>query len=481
MYLARVTLEKGFLRPQNQLSLSKISIFWGLFLGLLIAFCLYSGAFILFEKFRCADVFAPSELYIFTEDEMSFYKWFYASVSVIIGQAMAFKYWVAKSRQQFKTFNSSRIRLRNIGNDQSNLISSFLHWFSHCSVLFTLFFGLGITYTSYDDCDFYANHQYFFVLIPIVLWLNSWVGLARLFRTKIFIPMTYSAIVVALLSFGISKINIVDYKSYNSTYLKNHAFANYEFNLPSSILGWKLKRISIHTMIDIGYKKNNSQTSPTIFYQKEVISINDIPNILIDEYDRKQLSSYPFITISLMADQRVPMHLIDSLKNISRSLGVNNIIYSLSNGKTPSRIQPVRFKSFYENIPPPRSYNSSLGISPPPPPPPFDITNYSNRIDVHLTNQGKIILNGLQTDMDSISLKIRFLLLSDSNYVINFTKDSTCTLGQYINAQTEIRLPIYALRHEASSVQFNKKYHWLNSNEQRIIKRRYPLIIREEF
>ncbi len=219
-YLARVTLQKGFLKQQNNLSLSKRQLISGFIFGLLSALILYFSSQFVFESFIIIAAHFEGLLYVFTDNEMSFFNWFYANVSLVFGNAICLRYWAKMPRRTNDTSPKNKLRLHTIKNDQTNLTTHFFHWFTACSFYYYFYFGLNVGHWSYDVIGLYEHYKYFFILIPIVLWLNSWLGISRLFRKKSLLWMALSALFIIVFSFGLSKIDFSDSKNFNKTFLE---------------------------------------------------------------------------------------------------------------------------------------------------------------------------------------------------------------------------------------------------------------------
>ena len=264
-----MTLKKGFLRPNLGITFTTKSIIRSTIIGVLVSFSLYAFAFYVFETLRVHPALSTMRLYIYPDQEMSLYKWFFAATSLIIGQAVATKLLFRHQNRKKTTATKTRLRVLNIQNDQTTQPTYFLHWLSSILIYFGLLINLSPTFWSYSEIDFYANYRCLFYLIPLVLWLSLWNGFLRLYKQKTYKWMVLSFITLGVLSFGLSKINLVDYNGFNENYIKNRPVLQYTYNLPSSEFSQKNERKSRIIKFYIGYKKSETNPQPTILYNEE--------------------------------------------------------------------------------------------------------------------------------------------------------------------------------------------------------------------
>jgi biopolymer transport protein ExbD len=504
-----VTLKKGFLKPQNNLSQSKRQLISGFIFGLLSALILYFSSQFVFESFRRIAAHFEGLLYVFTENEMSFFNWFYASVSLVFGNAIFLRYWAKMLCRTNDITLKNKLRIHTIKNDQTNLTTYFFHWFARCALLYFLFFGLNAGHWSYDVIGLYENYKYFFILIPIVLWLNSWLGISRLFRKKSLLWMAFSAMFIIVLSFGLSKIDFSNSKNFNKTFLEKNLINKYEFHLPQSDLWTRFEKRSRIITFHIGYEKKNPK-KPTIIFENYIVYLPDIHKIIYHRLQEKDMNEIPYMTAIITADKRIPMSFIDSFKNELQHSNFVKIGFSTQTSEANSRIPqstnrgleialPYLESPKYLNVPPPplppheNSRNQIDNIiieeelvvmekspraAPPPPPPPC-FACYSNQINVYLEADGTTILNGKKTSLDSLAPSISRLIAQNSDYVIGFSYDTSCTLDQYITIATALRQSVYYLRDLHSNELYGKDHKKIRDDELRLIRKKYPLRIQE--
>jgi len=119
---------------------------------------------------------------------------------------MCFSYWFGSPR---KIFQKRSIYESAIVNDQRVLYISFLGWSCLFALLSYIFSEIFIIY------NFYPKYNYLFILLIIVLFLQPWVTIRRIYKQKSLKWMLISALVILVLAFGYSRINLIDYHSIN--------------------------------------------------------------------------------------------------------------------------------------------------------------------------------------------------------------------------------------------------------------------------
>ena len=460
---------------------------WGIILGMIVSICLYVFAFYIFETLRSCPQFSRNNLYIFTENEMSLYKWFYAVSSIILGHAITIKFLSSNVKRQINTPKKARIRLINIQNDQTYFSTYFLHWIFGCLCWLGFIINFSPYYWSRMRIDFYEDYTYLFFLLPLVLWLSSWTNLLRLFKRKTYKWMLISFVSIFILSFGLSQVNVVDYKGFNENYLKNRPVLQYTYDLSSSECSQKHEKKSRLIKFYIGYKKSEPNPQPTILFNESPIVLSQVPEVIVSQQSRKREAIIPFITTVLVADKNIPMTFIDSFKNELRSVNALKISYTTQSAYENPRIFTTSNLGLGQVLPPFSDINDLKLSNPPPPPPPFIFleSDPTNKIQIRLNKDNSVLLNGVNIKMNELAPKLKFLISEGNDYAINFTKDSTCTLDQYIQAQTQMRLAIQSLRNKLSQELYNEPYDKLrryrNKREQvKQIQRAIPSLIWED-
>ncbi len=198
----------------QKFEIPKSQLIIGLVVGLLYAFAFYSILYMSREIFRVFTFQFKNELLILTAKEVYFYNLFFAFIAVILAQSVCFNYWFSRPRRMFEV---RHYRKTMIVHDQSVLNWYFLSWFSKLAVSFWIMFGLAF-YNGFDVFSFYPDYKFMFILIVIVLFLQTWNSIRLTFKRHSFKWMLLTAFVISVLAFGLSRINLIDYKAINKIY-----------------------------------------------------------------------------------------------------------------------------------------------------------------------------------------------------------------------------------------------------------------------
>ena len=187
----------------------------GIILGLAFAVSLYLLLYLTRDTFRVLSIISAqndvASIWILTDAETRFYNFFYASVAVILGHSVCMTFWFDIPRKFFSGRNFPR---HFLVPDQRGLNYYFLSWFSQLAVVFGVFFCIS-TPAGYRFINLFQDYKEIFIMIPIVLFLNMWISIRRRFKKQSLRWMIITFLILTLLSFGLSRINPVNYRSIN--------------------------------------------------------------------------------------------------------------------------------------------------------------------------------------------------------------------------------------------------------------------------
>jgi len=175
-------------------------------LGVYFSFTLYSLLYLTREYLRLFSITWEYDIWTLSDAEVNFLNLFFAFISLIFAQSMCFSYWFGSPR---KAFEKRNIHKSGIISDQRVLKFSFLNWACLFALLSYIHSEVFLAYS------FYPKYNYLFVLLIIVLFLQSWVTIRRIYKQKSFKWMLISASIISVLAFTYSRINIYDYKKIN--------------------------------------------------------------------------------------------------------------------------------------------------------------------------------------------------------------------------------------------------------------------------
>lgn len=474
-----MTLKKGFLKPQNKLILSKKQFVFGLLLGVFLSILLYGIAMYLFEFFRRTSSLQCNAMYQFTDEVRSFYAWFYAAIAAILGQSTAIWFWAKSTTRKEFSYRSIGLRLKNIANDQSTLSTYYFTWLCRMATLCFVFFGTSNLFPTYDSLDLHQNCSYLFILMPIVLWLGSWTTLSRVFKRRVLKWMTVSALLIFGGSYLLSHWDVLDHKAWDQKQMQSNLLYQYEVLLPHSEFSQMTEKKYRLVEFSIGYSKTGNRNVPTIIFNNTIIGLQDVAQSISKSKSINNEREIPYVTLKLGADKRIPMHFIDTLKYQIKRARILKIAFATRLESIPfeEKALPITYYGIFQLLSPSSDidYLDTLG----PPPPPFHpcYKCFSNQNYVNLKSNGKITLNDSLLSMTDLKVILRSSIKEDRNYIILYTYDNTCTLGQYLQVYTTLKEVIYELRDELSQAEYGKPYKklWRGEQEYKTATKAYPL------
>ncbi len=323
-----MTSNKSMLHKNpNFIELSTPRIIAGVILGLLYSFSFYSFLYIIRETFRVLTVTENYDLWVITENEVSFYNLFFAFLSVILGQSVCFVFWFDQPK---KLFGNRNYRKSAIVNDQRFLNWYFLSWFSKAAVVFGIFFGFTFP-ESRNVFSLYPDFGYVFILILITLFLQTWTTIRLTYIRRSFKWFLVSMVCVSVISFGLSKFNLVNYKSINQSILSKNIHYKYKLDLPFSNSFEKPKgKLSLVEDIYVVCSKDDSlNLNPFIIAENKKITLDSLRYQIMDWQSKRDSVEIPLMVYRLYIHRGIKNDFITGLKAELSGLGINRISYAV--------------------------------------------------------------------------------------------------------------------------------------------------------
>ena len=289
-------------------SISRRRYVVSILIGLISAFLIYSGMYLIREVFRNLTFgfgYLPN---ILSDSERFIFNWFLAALSLIFGNSIAISLLFSGIQGGFGTRN---IKKRRVVSDQTGLNTFFLFWFTKVCLAIS-FFSMGFT-----DFNFIPSFTLFLILLILVLYLETWKTLITVIRKKKHYKMLTHFIVFIVFSFSLSQIELIDYKKINERQLRFRPL----IDLPKSNFE---NVVYYDNYLDI-YLKRNEKTIQFGYYE------NNINESHLDFLDYKTNLYGGFVqdvSIRLSADKRTKMDLIKSVEKKIVQAEINNIIYA---------------------------------------------------------------------------------------------------------------------------------------------------------
>lgn len=451
---------KYFIERINSTYISKNRFIVVILLGLFYAFTFYSFMYITREGFRLLSSDEKYNLWVLNDKEVNFYNLFFAFISVITSLSICFRFWFERPGRIFGRY---QYKTKALVFNQSCLNWYFIHWFSKVSLTFACFYGIsGFFYTF----SFYPEYNYLFILIVIVLFFNVWIPYLQLLKRKANKWIFISIPIVIVISFALSKINLINYNRMNNLVLQKNIYYKFKLQLPESENYHILERISLIENIFI-VNDTNQQTQ--IIIDNQIVNISEL-GIYInkwkqmrDEWDRYNIR-YQF-----HIDKNVKMQFVDMIKKELSFQGVRNINYAVK----PIDAQHNQMFYFY--------YSFAMKL-------PFNIFpddlhknsgNFENIINLKLSDNNKCFIKDTIIEYSKLKNTIKNSVLHNPDYIIRFSISDNASFESYIRIVSGIKQAIDELRNDYALKNFSKKFENLREEQQDQILKKYKFSLIE--
>ncbi len=442
-----------------------IRLIAGIIIGLLYSFSFYSFLYVTREFFRVLSVTGDDDLWILTDKEVYFYNLFFAFVAVIIAQSVCFSVWFDRPR---KIFGKRHYKTTAIVNDQRVLNWVFLSWFAKLAIAFGIMFGHALHGWFYIF-SFYPDYNYLFILIIVVLFLQTWNTIRLTFVRNSFKWMIYSGVVISCLAFGLSRVQLIDYKAINQKYLAKNIHHNYILNLPETNSSESSVRRSFIENIYVVKSKNQHETEPLIIVDNKKTDLYALRDKILDWQSKRSEDDIPLMVYQLHIDKTIKTGFVNRIKIELAKSGGTRIAYAVVPGNPEFDIRFYKDLSFQTRIP--NWYSDKFN--------PKDIYNainsYRNIINVKQSTSGMCFINDKPVENDQIKQILRHLITKDLDYIIRFHVNDSVDFSDYFRVVTYSREVIDALRNEYSATTYSEQFDRLDNDKSLEVVRKYPI------
>ncbi|MCF8296769.1 MAG: hypothetical protein K9J13_04420 [Saprospiraceae bacterium] len=471
-----MTLKKNFLHTNPKLlDISRFRFIVGIILGLSYSFAFYSFLYLFREVFRYLSITENYDLLVLSDAEVNFYNLFFAFLAVILGQSTCFSFWLDRPRVLGTKFNIRRITMVN---DQRALNWYFLSWFSKMVVMFAIFFVV-LSYGAFYAISLYPDFNYIFILAVIVLFFQTWNTIRLTFLRKSLKWLLISIIAVSAVSFGLSRINLIDYKSVNEYVLKRNINHNYNLEIPESEVYSSLQRPSLVNDIYVVTKKNKTY-EPIIVVDGKEIQIEDLGQIIAEwEFFVHELER-PLMTTRLHIHEEVKMEFVNKLLVHLSYYGANKIAYAVTPIVTLHDKRYYSYCSFICRNPRYGFVNTkSLPKTIPPPPPPPVTNRFINCTDnlftISQSTVGYYFINDSSIAEKDLKEKFKDIIYSNPKYIFQFFVNDDSSFSSYFKVLSNVFSAVREVRDEYSKMTFNEELEHLYYNRYRIVQEKFPI------
>lgn len=459
------------MKKKNQriaaLNISKSQFIIGIVLGLVYAFVFYSFLYLVRESLRGMSITEEYDLWTLSSKEVRFYNLFLAFISVIIGQSICFSFWFYKPKQVFQKL---KIRRNRIVHEQRFLNWYFLSWFSKIALIIALVFGNAFEGGFYAF-SFYPDYKYLFVLIIVVLFLQTWNAIRINFGAKSLKLMLISAGVITFTAFLISNVNLIDSKAFNEIVLSRKIENRYNFELPESDSYIELKHkylVSKYYFVEDTVTKR-----PIIVKDKKEISFKGIPFEMSNFCDYISENEIPFVTYQLHIHKEMKMKYVNPLIREFSAYG-SRVGFAVIPKKNKDKKHHINasFRSRYCQYSKGFDDASFRG----------KYKGFENIIRIKQNEDGSYSVNEVFIKDNKTTIEIlKKEIQSNSNYLIEFSMDLNATFASYINILSTCRTAVSELRDAYSLNKYWTKVESLHYEQRSEVYDKFPVRVYELF
>lgn len=208
---------------KSEISIGKIGKlrFWlGTITGLISSITI-SVIFNRFREFIRLLSSLSSDLLVFEKRELIFFNFFFVALSAVLGLSTTIWIWMGNPINKRKKHKIFKLQART----NTKLILWIVLFLT--AQLGCLFIYLSLAVSTYDyPVNLYENYKLIFILIPIVIFLQSWFSVRRIYKIGKWI--LFSLIITIITIFIIYPITTVNQDKLNSIY-QNRFKKEYEY------------------------------------------------------------------------------------------------------------------------------------------------------------------------------------------------------------------------------------------------------------
>ena len=314
--------------------ISKRKLVLCIVIGLLSSFAIYSAFYILRETFRVISFSYGFIPLIFTENGRWLSNLFYAYLSLIFGNSVAISFLFRRPQSICARRNTKRVRILN---EQVFLNLNFMFWFGKIAMSF------GIMTVSMLDFEFFPEYYISFILLVLVMYLETWKTLLRVIKRKKQLYLFFHFLILSCLAFGLSTIELVDYKEIDKSYLVDNPI----MDLPKSFFHDSDRHYyRNHPMLHFKLITDDNDNLNIIFEGERKIKLEEVRSFIAMES-----TSYPEelvyrILISISANKNLKLKHLKAFEAEVYYTGLRTVRYNvIDRDVEQNRFQSIGFNS----------------------------------------------------------------------------------------------------------------------------------------
>ncbi len=440
----------------------------GLLIGVFFAFLFYSFLYVMREGIRIIFFLTEEyEVWVLTDAQVNFYNFVMAATAVIIGQSICFAYcfdtsWGRYGRQMYK--------MRSIVNDQRYLNSYFLNWASR--IVFVFCIMLSMDSSGIHILNSHPEFNYIAILILLVLFFQSWTSIRRYFQHS-FQWMALSFILLSFLSFGLSRIQLIDYKRINEIIYSHNSWHQYTIELPESEVYIYQKTGRFEAFLMIAEEKDSGK--PILLIRRwlgEKYSPIELDSLAKTITKWKEEVYYESIDYSMLyIHKNTRMELVNQVKKKLKKAGAIRTLYGVlpsqrEYDKSYYKMSVISYilNDLFDNPPLWQEEQSRLGIN--------------NIIRVVQGTSEEVSVDGVPIPITRLKEVIR-LQLDNPEKAIELQTDNRASYDNYIAILQQVLQAFQNRREDASLIRYGTSFDDLEYEEQVELRKETPYRIVE--
>ena len=443
--------------------LSTFKLVSGVVMALLMSFVFYFFSCAMLEAFRLMTVTPEFDIWVPSEKERSFYQLFFAFVSTLLAQSFCLAYWFDGPRRFFERGHRSAVQ---IVNGQRNLNWYFLYWFAKVLLCWFCIFSFPGAFYAFS---LYPDFKHLFILLLIVLFLHPWVAMRQAFKRKTVKWMALSAALVTILAFGMSRINVVDFKSLDNAFLSRNVPHRYSLELPETETLEKVEHATLSKNAYLVQSKDKTESKCLIVVDGKTVDLKAFSESMEDWRLCHNEADFPLLNCRLNIDKKVKMKDVDEVRQALADMRFYRIQYAVVPRRRELDVRYYTFLSLHSLRIPVRFLDDSLyqkWI--------VDVSEIPNQIVVMPKGIGTFEINGVTTEGKECKARFKDLIRQDLNYIIRFKVDDEMLYGDYITVMASAMEALNDLKEEYAMERYLKHWAQLYPEEEEEVYYRFP-------
>lgn len=455
--------------------ISKIDVFITISLLLLIAISVYGFFTLLVDAIRYVSFESTDKVLIFSGKNRLYFNMLFAGLGILLGQSYAFNYLL--TRLPLKSYYKTQI----VNDNQ---------WVIWCVLLLiikgvALLISFRMLFMSDSLTDLIPLVVYIMLALLGVMFMYSWNGIRRYIFNGDNWVIELGLLMFFVASFSIAHISFINRESWDNQLLNQNVMYTYDINYSKSEYTKTIKRKSL--VIDLVIGKNSKNQTAEVFYDNTYVPINSLDSLLYNIRDGFREEEMKWITIGLRADKDLKVREILPVLERLYICGYKKILfyvdseYDIEEPVFPFKLPKELFYDYVEGKLDSLGLQKSHYFIPPPPPLPSIVPNYyipEEQVEVYASNYGTYLKDYKVFSSYNMVNGLRDKFKDQFAFTIYFV-DINITLNQYLYTKSQIFKAYHQLRNKYALEKYYKSFDELDKEEQRNVRKQYPINIME--